>query len=118
MPRHTLPTVALPAGSKTLTSAWTVRWPGWDAALLLRLGSYQLTAGKLIRVLPSRPDLCALSLAQLEKERWTIAHWGPWWKRVYQVKEPLGRRANALPRQSVAAFVTALLLRACKQAGA
>ena len=38
-------------------------------------------------------------------------------KRVYKVKEPLGRSANALPLQIVAAFVTDLLLRAVKQAG-
>lgn len=50
--------------------------------------------------------------------RWTIENWWRWLKRVYKVKEPLGRSANALPLQIVAAFVTDLLLRAFKQAGA
>ena len=63
--RHALPIVALPAGLKALTSDWTVRLPGWDADLLLRLVSYQLSDGKLIRVLTSRHDLTALSIAQL-----------------------------------------------------
>ena len=49
--------------------------------------------------------------------RWTIEHWWRWLKRVYKVKEPLGRSANALPLQIVAAFVTDLLLRAVKQVG-
>jgi hypothetical protein len=39
----------------------------------LRLVSYQLPDGKLIRVLTDRFDLSALSMAQLYKERWTIA---------------------------------------------
>ena len=65
VPRHTLPIVALPAGIKALTSDWTVRLPGWDADLLLRLVRYQLTDGKLLRVLTSRHDLSALSIAQL-----------------------------------------------------
>ena len=63
--RHALPIVALPAGLKALTSDWTVRLPGWDADLLRRLVSDQLSDGKLIRVLTSRHDLTALSLAQL-----------------------------------------------------
>ena len=42
-----------------------MRLPGWDADLLLRLVSYQLSDGKLIRVLTSRHDLTALSIAQL-----------------------------------------------------
>ena len=46
--RHVLPTMKLPAGIKALTSAWTVRLPGWEPALLLRLVSYQLTDGKLM----------------------------------------------------------------------
>ena len=50
--------------------------------------------------------------------RWTIEHWWRWLKRVYKVKEPLGRSANALPLQIVAAFVTDLLLRAVKHSGA
>jgi hypothetical protein len=55
-----------------LTSDWTIRLPGWEG-VLLRLVSYQLPDGKLIRVLTDRFDLSALSVAQLYKERWTIA---------------------------------------------
>lgn len=115
--RHALPSVNLPAGIKALTSDWTVRLPGWEADLLLRLVSYQLTDGKLIRVLTSRHDLSALSIAQLYKERWTIENWWRWLKRIYKVQEPLGRSANALPLQIVAAFVTDLVLRAVKHSG-
>ena len=115
--RHALPTGTLPAGIKALTSDWTVRLPGWEPDLRLRLVSYQLTDGKLLRVLTSRHDLSALSIAQLYKERWTIENWWRWLKRVYKVKEPLGRSANALPLQIVAAFVTDLVLRAIKHSG-
>ena len=115
--RHVLPTMKLPAGIKALTSDWTVRLPGWEPDLLLRLVSYQLTDGKLIRVLTTRHDLSALSIAQLYKERWTIENWWRWLKRIYKVKEPLGRSANALPLQIVAAFVTDLVLRAFKHNG-
>ena len=115
--RHVLPAVKLPAGIKALTSDWTVRLPGWERDLLLRLVSYQLSDGKLIRVLTSRHDLSALSVAQLYKERWTIENWWRWLKHVYKVKEPLGRSANALPLQIVAAFVTDLLLRVFKHSG-
>ncbi len=115
--RHVLPSVNLPAGIKALTSDWTVRLPGWEPDLLLRLVSYQLTDGKLIRVLTTRHELSALSVAQLYKERWTIENWWRWLKRIYKVKEPLGRSANALPLQIVAAFVTDLVLRAFKHSG-
>lgn len=115
--RHALPTMKLPAGIKALTSDWTVRLPGWEPDLLLRLVSYQLTDGKLLRVLTTRHDLSALSIAQLYKERWTIENWWRWLKRVYKVQEPLGRSANALPLQIVAAFVTDLVLRAFKHSG-
>src|ERR671925_411649 len=54
-----------------LTSDWTIRLPGWEG-VLLRLVSYRLPDGKLIRVLTDRFDLSALSVAQLYKERWTI----------------------------------------------
>jgi hypothetical protein len=53
----------------------------------------------------------------LYKERWTIENWWRWLKRIYKVKEPWGRKANALPLQIVAAFVTDLLLRAFKHGG-
>jgi hypothetical protein len=40
--------------------------------MVLRLVSYQLPDGKLIRVLTDRFGLSAFSIAQLYKERWTI----------------------------------------------
>lgn len=51
------------------------------------------------------------------KERWTIENWWRWLKRRYKVKEPLGQSEQALPLQSVGAFVTDVLLRAFKQSG-
>lgn len=115
--RHQIPEVTLPAGIKAILHDWTISLPGWDGELMLRLVSYQLTDGKLIRVLTNRHDLSALSIAQLYKERWTIENWWKWLKRNYKVKEPLGRSENALALQIVAAFVTDLLLRAFKQCG-
>jgi len=115
--RHQIPEVKLPAGIKAIRSDWTIILPGWDHELILRLVSYQLTDGKLIRVLTDRHDLSALSIAQLYKERWSIENWWKWLKRNYKVKEPLGLSENALPLQIVAAFVTDLLLRAFKQSG-
>jgi hypothetical protein len=107
--------VKLPAGIRAITSDWAISLPGWDRDIILRLVSYQLTDGKLIRVLTDRYDLSALSIAQLYKERWTIENWWRWLKRLYKVKEPLGRSENGLPLQIVAAFVTDLLLRVFKQ---
>jgi len=115
--RHDLPEVKLPAGMRAIRSDWTVLLPGWDRDVVLRLVSYQLSDGKLIRVLTDRHELSALSIAQLYKERWTIEGWWRWLKRLYKVKEPLGRSENALPLQIVAAFVTDLLLRVFKQGG-
>jgi hypothetical protein len=107
----------LPAGIRAITSDWRVILPGWDDDIILRLVSYRLTDGKLIRVLTDRHDLSALSVALLYKERWTIENWWRWLKRIYKIKEPLGRSENALPLQIVAAFVTDLLLRAFKHCG-
>jgi hypothetical protein len=115
--RHEIPDLKLPAGMRAIRSDWTVVLPGWDRDLVLRLVSYQLTDGKLIRVLTDRHNLSALSIALLYKERWTIENWWRWLKRLYKVKEPLGRSSNALPLQIVAAFVTDLLLRAFKHSG-
>lgn len=115
--RHDLPRVKLPTGMRAIRSDWTVSLPGWDRDVILRLVSYQLTGGKLIRVLTDRHDLSALSIALLYKERWTIEGWWRWLKRLYKVKEPLGRSENALPLQIVAAFVTDLLLRVFKHGG-
>jgi Transposase DDE domain len=115
--RRLIPEFKLPAGIRAITSDWTVILPGWDDDIILRLVSYRLTDGKLIRVLTDRHDLSALSVALLYKERWTIENWWRWLKRVYKIKEPLGRSENALPLQIVAAFVTDLLLRAFKHCG-
>jgi IS4 transposase len=96
-----------------LTSDWTIRLPGWES-VVLRLVSYQLPDGKLIRVLTDRFDLSALSIAQLYKERWTIENGWKWVKQMFKIKRPLGESENALPVQIVSAFVTDLLLRAFK----
>lgn len=111
--RHAVAEGALPAGVRAITSDWTVSLPGWEG-VILRLVSYQLSDGRLIRVLTSRHDLSALSVVQLYKERWTIEHWWRWIKQMFKIKEPLGRSESALPVQIVAAFVTDLLLRAFK----
>lgn len=66
--RFPIPDVKLPAGIREITSDWLVKLPGWDGEALLRMVSYKLTDGKLIRVLTSRHDLSALSIAQLYKE--------------------------------------------------
>ncbi len=87
--------------------------PGWPG-VVLRLVSYQLPDGKLVRVLTSRFDLQALSVAQLYKERWKIENWWKWLKAMYKIKEPVGRSAQVLPVQIVGAFMTDLLLRAFK----
>ena len=115
--RRLIPEFKLPAGIRAITSDGTVILPGWDGDIILRLVSYRLTDGKLIRVLTDRHDLSALSVALLYKERWTIENWWRWLKRVYKIKEPLGRSEHALPLQIVAAFVTDLLLRAFKHCG-
>ncbi len=96
-----------------LTSDWTVSLPGWPG-VVLRLVSYQLPDGKLIRVLTDRFDLSALSVAQLYKERWKIENWWKWLKAMYKIKEPVGRSVQVLPLQVVGAFVTDLVLRAFK----
>lgn len=115
--RYPIPELKLPAGLMAITSDWAISLPGWDRDILLRLISYRLADGKLIRVLTDRHDLSALSIAQLYKERWTIENWWRWLKRLYKVKEPLGRSENGLPLQIIAAFVTDLLLRVFKQCG-
>ena len=110
--RFAVPHAPATAGFR-LTSDWTIRLPGWEGALL-RLVSYQLPDGKLIRVLTDRFDLSARSRAQLYKERWTIENWWKWIKQMFKIKRPLGESENALPVQIVSAFVTDLLLRAFK----
>jgi hypothetical protein len=110
--RFAVPPAPATAGFR-LTSDWTISLPGWEGAVL-RLVSYQLPDGKLIRVLTDRFDLSALSIAQLYKERWTIENWWRWVKQMFKIKRPLGESENALPVQIVSAFVTDVLLRAFK----
>src|SRR5438067_5510335 len=110
--RFAVPPAPATAGFR-LTSDWTIRLPGWEG-VLLRLVSYRLPDGKLIRVLTDRFDLSALSIAQLYKERWTIENWWKGVKQMFKIKRPLGESENALPVQIVSAFVTDLLLRAFK----
>jgi len=115
--RHAIPDLKTPAGVKEILKDWTVKLPGWDQDLPLRLVVYRLTDKRVISVLTSRHDLSALSIVMLYKERWSIEKWWRWVKRLYKVKEPLGRNENALPLQIVAAFVTDLLLRVFKHGG-
>jgi Transposase DDE domain len=110
--RFAVPQAPATAGFR-LTSDWTIRLPGWEG-VVLRLVSYQLPDGKLIRVLTDRFDLSALSVAQLYKERWTIENWWKWVKQMFKIKRPIGESENALPVQIVSAFVIDLLLRAFK----
>lgn len=110
--RCAVPQAPATAGFR-LRSDWTISLPGWEG-VLLRLVSYQLPDGKLIRVLTDRFDLSALSVAQLYKERWTIENWWKWVKQLFKLKRPLGESENALPLQIVSAFMTDLLLRAFK----
>jgi hypothetical protein len=110
--RFAVPHAPATAGFR-LTSDWSIRLPGWEG-VFLRLVSYPLPDGKLIRVLTDRFDLSALSVAQLYKERWTIENWWKWVKQMFKIKRPLGESENALPVQIVSAFVTDLLLRAFK----
>jgi hypothetical protein len=84
---------------------------GWPE-VLVRIVSYQLPDGRLVRVVTDRFDLSALSVAQLYKERWKIENWWKWIKAMLKIKEPLGRSENALQIQIVAAFVTNLVWRA------
>jgi FOG: Transposase and inactivated derivatives len=110
--RFPVPQAPATAGFR-LTSDWTIRLPSWEG-VVLRLVSYRLPDGKLIRVLTDRFELSALSVAQLYKERWTIENGWKWVKQMFKIKRPLGESENALPLQIVSAFVTDLLLRAFK----
>jgi hypothetical protein len=110
--RFAVPQAPATAGFR-LTRDWTLRLPGWEG-VLLRLVSYRLPDGKLIRVVTDRFALSALSVAQLDKERWTIENGWKWVKPMFKLKRPLGESENALPVQLVSAFVTDSLLRAFK----
>ncbi len=104
------------AGDIRLLSDWTVRLWGWPQPLL-RIVSYRLLDGRVVRVLTDRFDLVALSIARLYKERWKIENWWRWIKAMLKIKQPLGRTETALQNQIVAAFVTDLLWRVFKTFG-
>lgn len=103
-------------GQIRLLSDWTVRLAGWPE-VELRVVSYHLPDGRLVRVLTDRFDLCAASVAQLYKERWKIENWWRWIKALFKVKRPLGQTAHALQLQIIAAFVCDLLWRVFKALG-
>jgi len=79
-----------------LKADWTIGLPGWEG-VLVRLVSYRLPEGKLIRVLTDRFDLSALSVARLYKERWTLENGWKWVKQRFKLKHPLRESENALP---------------------
>src|SRR5262245_24137870 len=64
-----IPNVKLPAGVRAIKLDQTVGLSGWASDVILRLVVYQLTDGKIIRVLTSRHDLSALSITMLYKEK-------------------------------------------------
>jgi hypothetical protein len=99
-----------------LRSDWTIRLTRWSDRLL-RLVSYQLPDGTLIRVLTDRFDLTADNVALLYKERWKIENWWKWLKSLFKIKEPIGRSENALQIQIITALITDLLLKVFKKIG-
>ena len=99
-----------------LRSDWTIRLERWSDTLL-RLVSYQLPDGTLIRVLTDRFDLSAANVAQLYKERWKIENWWKWIKGVFKIKEPIARNENALQVQIITALIADLMFRVFKKAG-
>jgi hypothetical protein len=103
-------------GDIRLLSDWTVRLAGWPE-VELRIVSYRLPDGRLVRVLTDRFDLTAASVAQLYKERWKIENWWRWLKTLCKIKRPLGETANALQLQILGAFVADLLWRVFKAFG-
>jgi hypothetical protein len=103
-------------GDLRLLSDWTVRRAGWPE-VELRIVSYRLPDGRLVRVLTDRFDLAAASVAQLYKERWKIENWWRWIKALFKIKRPLGETANALQLQILGAFVADLLWRVFKTFG-
>jgi hypothetical protein len=67
-----IPNVKLPAGVRAIKLDQTPGLSGWASDVILRLVVYQLTDGKILRVLTSRHDLSALSITMLYKERWSM----------------------------------------------
>jgi hypothetical protein len=113
--RRPVPTVRR-QGDIRLLSDWTVRLAGWPE-VELRIVSYRLPDGRLVRVLTDRFELTAASVAQLYKERWKIENWWRWIKALLKIKRPLGETANALQLQILGAFVADLLWRVFKALG-
>jgi IS4 transposase len=113
--RRPVPT-ARRQGDLRLLRDWTVRLAGWPE-VELRIVSYRLPDGRLVRVLTDRFELTAASVAQLYKERWKIDNWWRWIKALLKIKRPLGETANALQLQILGAFVAALLWRVFKALG-
>jgi hypothetical protein len=113
--RRPVPSARQP-GNIRLLSDGTVRLAGWPE-VELRIVSYRLPDGRLVRVLTDRFDLCAASVAQLYKERGKIENWWRWIKGLLKIKRPLGETANALQLQIIAAFVADLLWRVFKAFG-
>jgi IS4 transposase len=103
-------------GDIRLLSDWTVRRAG-GPEVELRIVSYRLPDGRLVRVLTARFELTAASVAQLYKERWKIATWWRWIKALLKIKRPLGETANALQLQLLGACVADLLWRVFKALG-
>jgi putative transposase len=99
-----------------LRSDWTIRLERWSDTLL-RLVSYQLPDGTLIRVLTDRFDLTAANVAQLYKERWKIENWWKWIKGVFKIKEPIARNENGLQVQIITALIADLMFRVFKKVG-
>ena len=99
-----------------LRSDWTIRLVRWPDTLL-RLVSYQLPDGTLIRVLTDRFDLSAANVAQLYKERWKIENWWRWIKGVFKIKEPIARNENGLQVQIITALIADLLFKVFKKVG-
>ena len=99
-----------------LRSDWTIRLVRWPDQLL-RLVSYQLPDGTLIRVLTDRFDLTAANVAQLYKERWKIENWWKWIKGVFKIKEPIARNENGLQVQIITALIADLIFKVFKKVG-
>lgn len=99
-----------------LRSDWTIRLTRWSDTVL-RLVSYQLPDGTLIRVLTDRFDLTPDNIALLYKERWQIENWWKWLKFIFKIKEPIGRSENACQIQIITALIADLLLKVFKKVG-
>jgi Transposase DDE domain len=113
--RRPVPT-ARRQGDLRLLSDWTVRLAGWPA-VEVRIVSYRLPDGRLVRVLTDRFELTAASVAQLYKERGKRENWWRWIKARLTIKRPLGETANALQLQILGAFVADLWWRVFKALG-